>query len=299
MTVSAYPEEVLFSSQEEADTRIVPHCLNISTSLPESGSIIVRSPDTDVLVLLTKYCKEIKNKILFDTGMGNKRRILCVNDIVQNKGKDVCSILPALHCFTGCDTTSTFVRRGKNAPPKLVEKNHQCIPILARIGQERQCSESLINDMEACTCAIYGGTIYSNVNKLRYDIFLRKYSSSSGSIVINVSDGTDMSLLPPCRSALEMHIRRVNYQVFIWVHAHENSPEIQTIQDSGWKLSRGDIEYQWTKEKLIVPQQLVEILCSQNPDMDDDQQDESIVDEGVEMTNMLDEVFENESDEED
>ena len=32
--------------------------------------------------------------------------------------------------------------------------------------------------------------------------------------------------------------------------------------------------------------------------MDDDQQDESIVDEGVEMTNMLDEVFENESDEE-
>ena len=33
--------------------------------------------------------------------------------------------------------------------------------------------------------------------------------------------------------------------------------------------------------------------------MDDDPQDESIVDEGVEMTNMLDEVFENESDEED
>ena len=48
MTVSAYPEEVLFSSQEEADTRIVLHCLNISISLPEAWSIIVRSPDTDV-----------------------------------------------------------------------------------------------------------------------------------------------------------------------------------------------------------------------------------------------------------
>ena len=128
MTVSAYPEEVLFSSQEEADTRIVLHCLNISISLPEAGSIIVRSPDTDVLVLLAKYCKEIKNKILFDTGMGNKRRILCVNNIVQNKGEDVCSILPALHCFTGCDTTSTFVRREKIAPLKLVERNHQYIP---------------------------------------------------------------------------------------------------------------------------------------------------------------------------
>ena len=37
MTVSEYPEEVLFSSQEEADTRIV---LNISASLPESRNII-------------------------------------------------------------------------------------------------------------------------------------------------------------------------------------------------------------------------------------------------------------------
>ena len=160
-------------------------------------------------MLLTKYCKEIKNKILFDTGIDNKRRIFCVNDIVQNKGEDVRSILPVLHCFTGCETTSTFVRRGKTAPLKLVEKNHQYIPILARIGQERQCSESLINDMEAFTCAIYGGTTYNTINKLRYDIFLRKYLSSSGSNVINVSDGTDMSLLPPCRSALEMHTRRV------------------------------------------------------------------------------------------
>ena len=54
MTVTEYPKEVLFSSQEEADTRIVLHCINISTSFPESGSIIVRSPDTYVLVLLTK-----------------------------------------------------------------------------------------------------------------------------------------------------------------------------------------------------------------------------------------------------
>ena len=112
MTVSTYPEEALFSSQEQANTRIVLHCFNISTSLPEFGSITVRSPDTDVLVLLTKYCKDIKCRILFDTGMGNTRRILCVNDIVQKKSDGVCSILPALHCFTGCDTTSTFFRRG-------------------------------------------------------------------------------------------------------------------------------------------------------------------------------------------
>ena len=82
------------------------------------------------------------------------------------------------------------------------------------------------------------------------------------------------------------------------MHAHENNPELPNIQDSGWKLSGGEIEYEWTKGNLIVPEQLVEILCDQNVDVDDDQQDESNVDEGVEITNMLDEVFNHESDEE-
>ena len=81
--------------------------------LPQKGTIIVRSPDTDVLVLLAKYCKDSKPKILFDTGTGNKRHLLSVNDIQKNKGEDICSVLSALHCFTGCDTTSSFVRRGK------------------------------------------------------------------------------------------------------------------------------------------------------------------------------------------
>ena len=92
--VSAYSEES-FSSQEEADTRIILHCLSVSNSLPQRCCITVRSPDTDVLVLLAKYCKDIKNKILFDTGMGNKRRLVNVNDIHKNKGEDICSVLPA------------------------------------------------------------------------------------------------------------------------------------------------------------------------------------------------------------
>ena len=265
--------------------------------MPETQSIIVRSPDTDVLVLLAKYCKDIQHRILFDTGMGNKRRLICVNDIVRNKGDDVCSVLPALNCFSGCDTTSASVRRGKIAPLKLVEKNPQYLPILRRIGEERQCSELLINDMEAFTCPIYGGTKYNSINKPQYDTFLRKYHSSNTGNVLNVSDGADMSLLPPCRSALEMHIRKMNYQVFVWVHAQENHPDLPAIQDSGWKVNGDQIEYEWTKGNLIVPEQLVVILCNQiAADEDDDHQDDNTVDEGIELANMLHEVFEDESD---
>ena len=72
------------------------------------------------------------------------------------------------------------------------------------------------------------------------------------------SGGTDKSLHLPCRSDLEMHIRRVHYQVYIWVHAHKIRPGLPNIQDSGWKLSDGAIEYEWTKGNLIVPEHLIE-----------------------------------------
>ena len=116
--VEARPEEDLFTSQEEADTRMILHCQQIATSV-----IIVRSPDTDVMVLLSKFLKIISQTILFDTGMGNKRRLLNVNDIVPVKESDICDVLPAFHSFTGCDTTSAFVRRGKVAPLKVLEKD--------------------------------------------------------------------------------------------------------------------------------------------------------------------------------
>ena len=118
--------------------------------------------------------------------------------------------------YQPCDTTSLFVRRGKIAPLKLVEKNPQYLPILRQIGEERQCSELFVNDMETFTCAFYGGTKYNSINKLHFDTFLRKHQSSITGNVLNVSDGADMSLLPPCRSALEMHIRRVNYIKYLY-----------------------------------------------------------------------------------
>ena len=139
-------------------------------------------------------------RILFDTDTGNKRRLLNVNDIVQNKSEDICAVSPAIHCFAGCDTTSAFVRRGKIAPIKLIEETPQFVQFLNRVGQEQYCSEALVSDMEALTCAIYGGATYINVNKLRYDMFLKTYQSHRNALAI--SNGLDMSLLPPYRSAL-------------------------------------------------------------------------------------------------
>ena len=69
IVVQALPEEDLFSSQEEADTRIILHCSHVARKFPTTFVIAVRSPDTDVLVLLSKYSQNIDHIILFDTGM--------------------------------------------------------------------------------------------------------------------------------------------------------------------------------------------------------------------------------------
>ena len=65
-----------------------------------------------------------------------------------------------------------------------------------------------------------------------------------------------------------------------------------------WKINGKEIEYLCAKENLIVPEQLIDILGEQNVEGDADQdRNDGYDDEGVEMTNMVDKVFGDESDE--
>ena len=127
---------------------MILHCLHIA--------IVVRSPDTDVLVLLLKFSQVIDRTILFDTRMGNNRRLLNVNDIVSAKGSDICDVLPALHSFTGCDTTSAFVRRGKVTPLKVLEKRSQFIATFGALGQDTDIQATRFNELEhfAAACMV-------------------------------------------------------------------------------------------------------------------------------------------------
>ena len=90
--VQAYPHEPLFLSQEEEDIRIVLHCLEINKTSAASSTIIVRSLVIDVLIMLTRYVKDIQMTVLFETGIGNIRRLLNVNHILQTKGEIICLV---------------------------------------------------------------------------------------------------------------------------------------------------------------------------------------------------------------
>ena len=106
----------LESNDEEGDTKIVLHLPNIASSRPEDATVTVRSPDTDVFVILLKYSSGVKQRILFDTGVGDKRWLIDVKKVAGIVGKDICSVLPPLHAFSCCYATIAFVGKG-NWPP--------------------------------------------------------------------------------------------------------------------------------------------------------------------------------------
>ena len=288
--VQAFNVEALQSTQEEADTRIILHCLHVKDTEAENTKIVVRSPDTDVLVLLCKYMHHINRQVFFDTGVGNKRRLLCVSEIASQVGETFCSILPALHCLTGCDTTSAFVRRGKLSPLKLVKKKPDYADVLAQLGEQHECSNELVDGVEQFVCAMYGSPMSADINKLRFDIFCKKNQGSGN--ILDSSNSIDMILLPPCKSSLKMHVLRVNYQTYIWNHANEKDPKLPDKERSGWRIGSDGVEIVWT-EAAIVPQQLVDILCEKETS---DSSVEDDIEDDVEMENFIDEVYDDESD---
>ncbi|MES9950704.1 MAG: hypothetical protein ABW118_17235 [Candidatus Thiodiazotropha sp.] len=286
--------DALATSQEEADTRIILHCMHICETAPTTTHIIIRSPDTDVLVLLLKYAQQLGPVVLFDTGTSDKRRLINVKQIIEVKGSDLCSILPALHCFTGCDTVSSFVRRGKITPLKALQKYPDFIQVFECLGKDANSSDTLIDDLERFVCRMYGKPGYSSVNKLRYDSFSKSYQGKSGQ-VLSAFDGIDLSLLPPCRASLEMHVQRANHQAFVWCHAHEQFPNVPNPEGHGWKVDEdGSFDFEWTRGE-IVPPALIDILCETTTDEGEDEEEED--DSATEVDALMDVVYEDDSDE--
>ena len=58
------------------------------------------------------------------------------------KGENICSVLPALHAFTGCDMTSSFVRHEKITPLEILEKRSEFVSVFQELGESVDVKES-------------------------------------------------------------------------------------------------------------------------------------------------------------
>ena len=152
--------EALRFNQEEADNRIILHCLD------SNAIITVRSPDTDVFILLLHVTSSLEQTVLFDTRTGDKRRLINVKQVVGN----------ALYSFTGCDTISTFVRKGQLVPLKTLKRNKDFIDVFLKLGRSPDIEEQTYEKLEHFVCIMYNKRAPTRMRKFRlwYTPFVRQ-----------------------------------------------------------------------------------------------------------------------------
>ena len=99
-------------------TRILVH---VKDALDKGRrSVFVRTVDTDVLVILIAQFHTLSSiwtglSFWVAFGIGKNFQLLSVNTICEYLGKQKCRALPFFHAFTGCDTTSAFLGKGKKS----------------------------------------------------------------------------------------------------------------------------------------------------------------------------------------
>ena len=90
------------AKHEEADTRIILHCIETYTD-----NIVFQSRNTDVIMLLGHYHRMPCTKLWLKAGTAKKQQYIPVHAIVDQMPYNVKESIPAFHALTGSDTTSS------------------------------------------------------------------------------------------------------------------------------------------------------------------------------------------------
>ena len=263
--------EELRTNHEETDTKIVVYSIYGSNNKYEC--IKIRSPDSDLFFILLHHAPKIDAILLFDTGSGNKRRLLNIGELAKEYGPEQSAALLALHAFTGCDTTSSFRGVAKVKPIKILKKETKYQNTFASLGDSWNVTECSQDEIEAFTCNIYGNPKIKSVNLLRYTILKRKCDDKDK---LDPKNSVDLTTLPPCLNSLQQHVKRTCFQAAIWKRAHMNFMELPSVENYGWIVEQEGIELEpkWC-EGLVLPEDLSDVLEDES-DAEDDECSESV-----------------------
>ena len=90
---------------------------------------------------------------------------------------------------------------------------------------------------------------------------------------------------------LEEPIIRRSY----WCHPHEQFPNVPSPEWHGWKVvDDGSFDFDWTAGK-IVPQKLIDILCENATDEEEEEKDEDFATEADALIDVVYEVWQESS----
>lgn len=233
-------EEKLSSNHSEADTRIILHALHASKSTRGKKNIFVRSPDTDVLVLLVSFYSQMSKTtcLWFETGVVTRntdlRRFIPVHLIYKNIGKILAVTLPCLHALTGCDVVSSFHLIGKTKMYAAAKKTESTTLQELQKLYTGLCNEAEISIARGFVALLYDpkkshGDKHHCLNSLRAALATSKTYSG-------------IEKLPPSEPAFLQHVKRTIWQAHTWNHAGKNNIPVLNVLNYGWEVCEDKLE---------------------------------------------------------
>ena len=217
---------------EEADTRILLHLQDVLTN--GSSNCLVRTVDADVVAIIigkfhTLLTRNPTADIWIAFGTGKDFMYVHINAICHALGKCKSISLPIFHCFTGCDTTSAFLGKGKKSAweawksyPEVTQAfiymathPHTPLTVESQYFRHLECFTVVVYDKTSCLVS---------VDEVRKELFCQKNRT--------------MENIPPTQDALLQHCKRVAYQAGIWTTSDLAQPQAPTPEGHGWTLDR-------------------------------------------------------------
>ncbi|XP_071477249.1 uncharacterized protein [Diadema antillarum] len=231
-------------THEEADTRITVHLQHAV----ERGSrkIVIRTVDTDVLVILigqfpSLFIEHPDIDIWVAFGVGKNFCHYNINNICKHLGDDKSRALPLFHAYTGCDTTSCFLGKGKKSAWRVwksyPEVTQAFLHFVDHPFQAVDVSSEHISCLERFTVLMYDVTSnLVSVNEARRELFCKRKRN--------------LENIPPTQDALLQHIKRVLYQSGIWTTCRQAQSAVPSPEGWGWTMEDGH----WAPVWLTIPE---------------------------------------------
>ena len=148
------------------------------------GTVVIRSPDTDVLGLPVCYFPKMANtvKMCLENGtitsITDTRRFVPVHSICAAVGPQFCNMLSAVHSLIGCDSVSSLFGIGKKTVFNVVMQNEvHHFMALTTLGTSNK--EAPLTAARAFTAMLYdqrdtGKNAHPTLNRVRLKLVKNK-----------------------------------------------------------------------------------------------------------------------------
>ena len=248
--------EELHSNHEEADTRIVCHAIYAAKA--GAQTIVIQSPDTDILVLLLHHRSAIPAKnIFFSTGHEGKhtsmKRFIPVHTLYKLISPCQIAVLLSIYTLTGCDTVSFFFGHGKATAFQLMQKHAEQLQDLEFLG-----STSDISPEQQAACSKFVSLMYGHTSDSLNAVRCKMARSKKRQIV--------GKKLPPTEDSFFLHVKRTVYQLRVWRQAHLSIVDKPEPTEYGYeKDAQNRVSPKMMSQEPCAPELLNDFLCECPP----------------------------------